>query len=110
MKKIFRMHDKLYVGLAGLATDMPTFKQKLEFRIKMYQLREEREIPPKVFANLVSQHALREAIRALLRRACDRRNRSQRQPFLCAMDLIGAPVTAKDFVVGGTASEELYGM
>lgn len=31
------------------------------------------------------------------------------KPFICAMDLIGAPVFAEDFVVSGTASEELYG-
>ena len=31
-------------------------------------------------------------------------------PFITAMDLIGAPCFAKDFVVSGTASEELYGV
>jgi 20S proteasome subunit beta 3 len=32
------------------------------------------------------------------------------EPFVCATDLIGAPVYTKDFVVGGTCSEQLYGM
>ena len=32
------------------------------------------------------------------------------EPFICAMDLIGAPVFTKDFVVAGTSSENLYGM
>lgn len=31
-------------------------------------------------------------------------------PFVCAMDLIGAPVVTADFVVAGTSSENLYGM
>ena len=31
-------------------------------------------------------------------------------PFVCAMDLIGAPVFTDDFVVAGTSSENLYGM
>jgi 20S proteasome subunit beta 3 len=31
-------------------------------------------------------------------------------PFVCATDLIGAPVYTSDFVVGGTCSEQLYGM
>lgn len=31
-------------------------------------------------------------------------------PFVCATDLIGAPVYTTDFVVGGTCSEQLYGM
>jgi 20S proteasome subunit beta 3 len=32
------------------------------------------------------------------------------QPFICAMDLIGCINFAKDFVVSGTASQNLYGM
>jgi 20S proteasome subunit beta 3 len=31
-------------------------------------------------------------------------------PFISGMDLIGAPVSTKDFLVGGTASEQLYGV
>ncbi len=31
-------------------------------------------------------------------------------PYIAAMDLIGAPVFAKDFVVAGSCSENLYGM
>ena len=31
-------------------------------------------------------------------------------PFISAMDLIGAPLLAKDFVLSGTSSEALYGM
>merc|ERR1712070_304115 len=30
-------------------------------------------------------------------------------PYLCAMDLIGAPVFTDDFAVSGTCSEQLYG-
>ena len=32
------------------------------------------------------------------------------KPYVCAMDLIGAPVFTSDFVVGGTCSEQIYGM
>ncbi len=32
------------------------------------------------------------------------------KPYVCAMDLIGAPVFTSDFVVGGTCTEQLYGM
>lgn len=31
-------------------------------------------------------------------------------PYLCAMDLIGAPVYTDDFVVAGSCSEQLYGV
>lgn len=32
------------------------------------------------------------------------------QPFLSAFDLVGAACYAEDFVVGGTSSEQLYGV
>jgi 20S proteasome subunit beta 3 len=35
---------------------------------------------------------------------------SDGKPYICAMDLIGAPVYTTDFVVAGTSSENLYGM
>ena len=47
--KTFRMHDRLYVGLAGLATDVQTVSANLAFRVNMYQLREERDIRPSTF-------------------------------------------------------------
>ena len=32
------------------------------------------------------------------------------QPYIATMDLIGCPMETKDFVVGGTCTEQLYGM
>ena len=32
------------------------------------------------------------------------------QPYISTMDLIGCPMETKDFVVGGTCTEQLYGM
>lgn len=32
------------------------------------------------------------------------------EPYISSMDLIGCPMETKDFVVGGTAAEQLYGM
>ena len=31
-------------------------------------------------------------------------------PYIASTDLIGCPMVTKDFVVGGTCSEQLYGM
>ena len=52
--KINKIHDKLYIGLTGLASDQSTFFEKLKFRIAMYNLREERDIKPASFGKLVS--------------------------------------------------------
>ena len=32
------------------------------------------------------------------------------KPYICAMDLLGAPLLTEDFVLAGTCSENLYGM
>ena len=53
-KKVFKMGDKLFVGLAGLATDVQTLEQLLKFRKNLYELKEEREMKPKVFSALLS--------------------------------------------------------
>ena len=53
-QKVFPMQDKLYVGLAGLATDVQTLHHLLQFRLNLYKLREDREMSPKVFSHLLS--------------------------------------------------------
>ena len=54
MKKIFQINDRVLVGLTGLATDIQTLGQKFRFRSNMYRLREEREMAPPAFSNMVS--------------------------------------------------------
>ena len=54
MQKTFQVNDKTLVGVTGLASDFQTLQQKFEFRHNMYRLREEREMSPKVFSNMVS--------------------------------------------------------
>ena len=54
LQRVFQVHDKLFMGLPGLVTDVQTFAAKVRFRVKMYELREERSIKPSVFANMVS--------------------------------------------------------
>lgn len=52
--KAFRMHERLYVGLVGLATDVQTMSANLTFRVNMYKLREERDIKPSTFGHMLS--------------------------------------------------------
>lgn len=129
MHKVFKMNDKLFVGLSGLATDMQTLRNKLNFRLKMYALREEREIRPKVFGHLVSgilyehrfgPYFVEPLIAGLEKvkptpgdekkeKVGEEKEVQQYEPYICAMDLIGAPVETKDFLVAGTCTEQLYG-
>ncbi|KAG0225688.1 nucleophile aminohydrolase [Mortierella sp. GBAus27b] len=109
-KKIFSATPKTYIGLPGLATDVQTLSEKFRFKVNMYKLKEEREIEPRTLAHLVSSTLYErrfgpwfvEPVIAGL----DKENR----PFICSHDLIGCINFAKDFVVSGTTSNQLFGM
>jgi 20S proteasome subunit beta 3 len=110
MQKIFKMQDKVFMGLTGLATDIQTVQQQLQFRVNMYNLREERDIEASTFGNMVcgllyerrfGPYFVEPIIAGL--------EGEDNTPFICGMDLIGAPVFAKDFCVAGTTEDELYG-
>merc|ERR1711892_1051120 len=90
-QKVFKMEDHLYIGLAGLATDVQTLAQKLRMRVNLYNMEEHREMSPKALLALIS-------------------NMLYEKPFVASCDLIGCPNEPEDFVVSGTASEQLYGM
>ncbi|OVA19282.1 Proteasome [Macleaya cordata] len=111
-QRIFKIHDKVYVGLAGLATDAQTLYQRLVFRHKLYQLREERDMKLVLEIKIV-YNAMRFLMfcrfgpyfcQPVIAGLGD-----DDKPFICTMDSIGAKELAKDFVVAGTASESLYG-
>lgn len=77
----------------------------------MYKLREEREIKPKTFAHMVSSTLYEKRFGPYYAEPCIAGIDSKSgQPFICSMDLIGCINFAKDFVVCGTASSNLYGM
>ncbi|KAL7575550.1 hypothetical protein ACA910_020126 [Epithemia clementina (nom. ined.)] len=110
--KVFCLAPKIYVGLAGLATDVQTLRNLLEFRMNLYKLKEERDMSPKVLTSVLSNLLYEkrfgpyfvEPIVAGL-------DETTNQPFLSSMDLIGAVETeSKEFVVSGTCTGNLLGM
>ncbi|TSK62534.1 Thiamine transporter 1 [Bagarius yarrelli] len=98
-QKIFPMGDRLYIGLAGLATDVQTVSQRLKFRLNLYELKEGRQIKPKTFMSMVSNllyerrfgpYYIEPVIAGL--------DPKTFQPFICSLDLIGCPMITEDFV------------
>ena len=53
-EKVFPVTDKLYIGLTGLASDVLSVNQLLNFRCNLYKLRENREIKPEAFSAMLS--------------------------------------------------------
>ncbi|KAG2461095.1 PSB3 protein, partial [Polypterus senegalus] len=110
-QKIFPMGDRLFIGLAGLATDVQTVSQRLKFRLNLYELKEGRQIKPKTFMSMVSNllyerrfgpYYVEPVIAGL--------DPKTFEPFICSLDLIGCPMITEDFVVSGTCAEQMYGM
>jgi len=108
--KIFPMGKRLMVGMPGLATDVLTVSQKLQFKVNLYKLREEREIKPKTFMNLISSVLYEKRFGPYFVEPLIAGLEDDGTPFIASTDLIGCPMVPSDFVVGGTCSEQLYGM
>ncbi|MQM10951.1 hypothetical protein Taro_043850, partial [Colocasia esculenta] len=89
-QRIFKIHDKLYVGLSGLATDVQTLYQRLVFRHKLYQLREERDMKPQTFASLVFVVLYEKRFGPYFCMPVIAGLGDDDVPFICTMDAIGA--------------------
>ena len=109
-EKVFKMTDKTYVGLGGLATDVQTLRGTLRFRLNMYELKEERTLKPKAFSCLLSHMLYEKRFGPYFVEPIVAGLDDDDKPFLCGMDLIGAPVYADDYVVSGTCTPNLNGM
>lgn len=108
-RKVFQF-GKTFVGLAGLATDVQTMNNLLKFRKNLYELREEREMTPRVLSNLLSNLLYEKRFGPYFIEPVVAGLDDDNKPFLSGMDLIGAPVYTDDFVVTGTATANMYGM
>lgn len=107
-QKVHKISDTIFVGLAGLGSDVQTLSQTLKFRKNLYELREEREMKPKVFSALLSTLLYEKRFGPYF---CEPivAGLQEGKPFLSGMDLIGAPVFTDDFVVSGTCTANLFG-
>lgn len=110
-EKIFQFGDKVFLGLTGLATDVLTLSEVFRFKNNLYKLREEREIEPLTLANLVSSSLYEKRFGPyFVSPIVAGLNSKNNEPFICGFDSIGCIDFAKDFIVSGTASDQLYGM
>jgi 20S proteasome subunit beta 3 len=110
-EKIFPFGDKVFLGLTGLASDVTTLSEVFRFKHNMYKLREERAIEPLTLANLVSSTLYEKRFGPyFVGPIVAGLDSKTSKPFICGFDLIGCIDFAKDFIVSGTATDQLYGM
>jgi 20S proteasome subunit beta 3 len=109
--KIFQYGSNVFLGLTGLATDVSTVSDLFRYKVNMYRLREERHIAPRTFANLVSSTLYERRFGPyFVSPVVAGIEPKSGEPFICGFDSIGCIDFAKDFIVSGTASEQLFGM
>ncbi|KAK9452022.1 nucleophile aminohydrolase [Limtongia smithiae] len=108
--KVFQFNNT-FLGLTGLATDVVTLSEVFRYKVNLYNLREERDIQPETFANLVSSTLYEKRFGPyFVGPVVAGINANTGVPFIAGFDLIGCINYAKDFVVGGTSSDQLFGM
>ena len=108
--KIFSYSPSVYLGLTGLATDVSTVSDLFRYKVNLYRLREERDISPQTLANLVSTSLYEKRFGPFfVSPVVAGINSTDGKPFICGFDSIGCIDFAKDFIVGGTASDQLFG-
>jgi len=109
--KVYKMGDRVYLGVAGLATDAQTLVQRLTFRKNLYELRECRTAKPPVLANMLSNLLYEKRFGPYfsepLIAGLDPENFT---PYICNMDHIGCISNPEDFVAVGTGGLQLYGI
>ncbi|KAG5517862.1 hypothetical protein PMAC_000316 [Pneumocystis sp. 'macacae'] len=109
--KIVPVTERVYMGLSGLATDIITLSRQIRYNVNLYKLQEERVIEPKTLANLLSTILYQKRFASYfvmpILAGLDSRTG---KPFICGLDNIGCLDIAKDFVISGTALEQLYGI
>lgn len=107
--KIFS-YGNVYLGLTGLATDVSTVSELFRYKVNLYRLREERQISPQTLANLVSSSLYEKRFGPyFVSPVVAGINEKTGKPFICGFDSIGCIDFAKDFIVSGTASDQLFG-
>ncbi|EQB78429.1 proteasome subunit beta type-3-like [Camelus ferus] len=108
---IFPMGNRLYIGLAGLTTNVQTVAQRLKFQLNLCELKEGRQIKlytiMSMVANLLYEKRFRPYYTEPVIAGLDPKTF---KPFSCSLDLIGCPMVTDDFVVSGTCTELMYGM
>lgn len=108
--KVYRMNSTTFVGLPGLISDAQTLYEKLAFRLNLYELSEDKEMTPQTFASMVQSVLYEKRFGPFFVEPVIAGLDATGKPYLCGMDLIGAPESAQDFILAGTSAQAMFGL
>jgi len=107
--KIFSYGDS-YLGLTGLATDIETVSTDLRTKVNLYRLREERDIEPETFTNLISSYLYQRRFGPYyVSPVVAGFNNRTGKPFIAGFDSIGCIDFSQSFIAAGTSTNQLLG-
>ena len=109
-EKIFQMTSGCLVGFQGLATDVQTLSAQLKAKLKLFELREEREMPTQTISHLVASTLYEKRFGPYFCEPVVAGLQQDGTPFISGFDLIGTESTAPDFTASGTGAEQVYGV
>jgi 20S proteasome subunit beta 3 len=78
--------------------------------MKLYSMQEERTMKPETFTHMLSTLLYEKRFGPYFVEPVVAGLDKDGKPYISAMDVIGAPVLTKDFVVAWSSSENIYGM
>lgn len=109
--KVFKINDRIFLGLSGLMTDIDTVHEHLRYDVNLIELREERPIEPTRFANLVKSLLYKHRFGSyFVSPVIAGLDPVDNKPIVAASDSIGAMAFSDCFACAGTTEDELYGV
>ncbi|KAH3902611.1 proteasome core particle subunit beta 3 SCDLUD_000191 [Saccharomycodes ludwigii] len=109
-EKIFH-YGHVFMGATGLATDVITLSEVFREKTNLYKLREDRNIEPETMSQLISSTLYSKRFGPYFSTPVVAGiNSKTGEPYIAGFDVIGCIDDAKDFIVSGTASDQLFGM
>ena len=109
-QKIFRINDRIFIGLTGLASDIQTVREHLRFQVNLIELQEDHPLDPRKFSALVKSLLYEHRFGSYFISPIIAGLQEDNTPFLATSDSIGAMSYPNNFAVGGTADDCLYGI
>lgn len=108
--KIFKIHEKLFIGVVGLFGDISSLKQTIEYTNSIYSLKNNQKIMPFCFSSVLSNLLYENRFSPFLVETILVGFDEKRNLLIESKDILGASSFSSNFTAIGTASESIHGI